>query len=106
MFVTKVKVLLDDPRHQIPIGFAPQAQPIDVKAIVALILRHGHERCVEAFVNEELHEAVPEGFRELAVVSCKRFTDFTFSPGLSQIFSKVAEPADAGHTYAASEANC
>ncbi|WP_259671971.1 transposase, partial [Rhizobium sp. NZLR8] len=25
---------------------------------------------------------------------------------LSQIFSKVAEPADAGHTYAASEANC
>lgn len=74
------KVFRDDPRHQIPIGLAAQAQPVDVKAIVALMLSHGHERCVQAFIDEKLHEPVPEGFSVLAFPRVKRFTDFTFSP--------------------------
>lgn len=45
------KILVDDPGHQVPIGLAAQAQPIDMKAIVAELLRHGHEGCVEAFID-------------------------------------------------------
>ncbi|GLR57514.1 hypothetical protein GCM10007919_22390 [Rhizobium indigoferae] len=74
------KIFRDDPRHQIPIGLAAQAQPIDVEAIVAVMLSHGHERCVQAFIDEKLHVAVPEGFSVPAFPRGNRFTDFTFSP--------------------------
>lgn len=53
------EIIRDNAGHQIPISLAAQAKPIDVKAVVAVILRHRHERGVQAFIDEELHETVP-----------------------------------------------
>lgn len=76
----KGEVFGDDPGHQIPVSLAAQTQPIDMKAVVAMVLCHGHERCVQAFIDEELHEVVPEDFRSLTSASGRRFTDFNFNP--------------------------
>ncbi|TCU33612.1 hypothetical protein EV129_115117 [Rhizobium azibense] len=74
------EISLDYSRHEIPIGFAAQSQPIDVETIVAVTLGHGHERRMKAFIDEKLHEVAPDGFRAPSFESFKRFTDFTFSP--------------------------
>ncbi len=59
-----------------------------MKTVVAMVLRHGHDRCVQAFIDEELHEAVPEAFREPALQRCRRFTDFSFSPCSESFFGR------------------
>lgn len=74
------EILLDDPRHQIPVGFAAQSQPVHMKTIVAMRLRYGHKRCVEAFIDKELHEVEPEGLGALSFRNRRRFTDFTVRP--------------------------
>src|SRR5690606_16843917 len=48
-------VLRNNAGHQIPILFAAQSQPVHMEAIVAVILSNGHERGVQAFINQELH---------------------------------------------------
>lgn len=74
------EILLDDPRHQIPIGCAAQTQPVHVETVVAVRLRHGHERRVKALVDEKFHDGEPEGVGALSPRSRRRFSDFTFRP--------------------------
>lgn len=44
-------VLRNNARHQVPILFAAQSQPVHMEAIVAIVLSNGHERSVQAFIN-------------------------------------------------------
>lgn len=74
------KIFLDDPRHQIPVGFAAQSQPIHMETIMAVRLRHGHERCVKAFIDKKVHEVEPKGLETFSFRRLTRFTDFTFKP--------------------------
>lgn len=74
------KILLDDPRHQIPVGFAAQFELIHMEAIVAVRLRHGHERRVKAFIDKKFHEVEPESLETFSFRRLRRFTDFTFRP--------------------------
>lgn len=55
-------VLRNNAGHQIPILFTAQSQPVDMEAIVTVILSNGHERGVQAFINQELHD-----------ISCREF---------------------------------
>ncbi|MCY1538350.1 hypothetical protein D9M68_738860 [compost metagenome] len=59
-----------------------------MKAVVAVFLSNGHERRVQAFIDEELHEAVPGDFLDTLAESGKRFTDFTFSPCSESFFGR------------------
>lgn len=74
------KILLDDPRHQIPVCFAAQSQPVHMEAIVAVRLSHGHERRVKAFIDKKFQEVEPDGLKTFSFRRLRRFTDFTFRP--------------------------
>lgn len=53
------ETFLDDPGHQVPVGFSAQSKPVYMKTLVTVGLRHGHERCVQALVDQKFHEMVP-----------------------------------------------
>lgn len=74
------EILLDDPRYQVPVGFAAQSQPVHMETIVAERLSHGHERRVKAFIDKKLHEVEPDGLETFSFRRLRCFTDFTFRP--------------------------
>lgn len=74
------KIIGDDPWHQIPIGLAAQAKPVHMRAIVAIVLCDRHERCVEAFVDQELHDNEPDCFATSSLLRETRLDDLIVRP--------------------------
>lgn len=74
------KIIGDDPRHQIPIRLAAQAKPVYMRAVVAISLRDRHERGVEAFVDQKLHDDEPDCFATSSLRRETRFDDLTGIP--------------------------
>lgn len=82
------EILLDDPRHQVPVGFAAQSQPVHMETIVAVLLGHGPERRVKAFIDKKPHEVEPDGLEALSLRRLRCFTDFTFRPCSDSFFGR------------------
>ena len=82
------EIIRENAGHQVPISLAAKTKPVDMKAVVAVFLRHSHERGVQAFIDKEFQEAAPEDFQESTLASGKRFTDFTFNPCSDSFFGR------------------
>lgn len=65
----------NDAGHEIPVGLSTQAEPVYVKAIVAIVLRNGHEGRVETFVDEEFHVDELDVVLMLSFRRDRRFSD-------------------------------
>ena len=76
----KSEIAFNDAGHQIPVRFTAQSQPVHMGALVTKVLRHGHERGVKAFIDQELQEEAPEDLGLGSSLSDRRVVDFAVNP--------------------------